>query len=353
MSLLPENRIIDASFNRLAEGLRLLEDVARMALDDAAITQQLKNVRHRLVRRDLGFNLELLRARDSTGDVGAEMTVPGEKSTQDLPLIVIANARRAQESLRVLEEMAKLPDSPPRLNSEQFKQARFEIYDIEKGLISRLLRKGKTAKIKGLYVVIDTTALQGRRHVEAAEKVIAAGVKVIQLRDKNLSKPELIPVARQLQQICSAHGVLFVMNDYLDVALASGADGLHVGQEDLPVEYARRLLPIDKIIGCSVDTLEQARAAASAGADYIAAGSIFPTSSKEDIRVVGTERLREIKGQIKLPLVAIGGISLANIDEVMAAGADSAAVISAVLGAQDITRAARQMIERIEKAGKK
>ncbi len=134
-------RIIDENLNRLAEGLRVLEDVARMVLDDGELTQQLKTLRHDLIRADLPFNLALLQSRNSAADVGAPLEVAGEAKEKGLPLIVVANSRRAQESLRVLEEMAKLPEVVKKLDSNQFKKARFELYTIEQKLVSRLLKQ--------------------------------------------------------------------------------------------------------------------------------------------------------------------------------------------------------------------
>jgi thiamine-phosphate pyrophosphorylase len=348
MNSSPADRIIDSNLNRLAEGLRVLEDIARMVLDDVLLTRQLKNLRHDLVRGDLAFNLEFLRSRDSAGDVGADLEVAGDSKAKDLPLIAVANSRRAQESLRVLEEIAKLPEISSKMDSEKFKKARFELYTLEQVLVSRLARMEKVKKVSGLYVIIDTPSLGGRSHIEAALDVIRAGVTVVQLRDKTTEKKKLIPLAREVQDACRKNGVLFIMNDYLDVALVIEADGLHIGQEDLPVEAARKLLPIGKILGCSVNTVEQAVEAEAAGADYIAVGSIFPTATKDNIHVVGLERLRQVRQRIKKPLVAIGGINKDNARETIEAGADSICVISAVLGAEDIFLAAREIMDEIK-----
>ena len=336
-------RIIDANLNRVGEGLRLLEDVARLMLNDAALSRQLKNMRHGLVTGGLAFNRELLQSRDSEGDVGIDIETPEQAEPRELPIMVVANARRVQEALRTLEEMDKLPDAAAKLDPEKFKKARFDLYTMERTLVSRLLRKDKAGGIRGLYAIIDTQRLKGRSHLEVARQVIGGGAKVIQLRDKLQSKKELLPVARELRELCTRHNVLFIMNDYLDLALASDADGLHLGQKDLPIKTARRLLPLDKILGCSTTMVDQAITAESEGADYIAAGSVYPTSSKETAVVVGTERLRQIRQAISLPLVAIGGIPRDNIDEVVAAGADSAAVISDILEAESPEEAARQI----------
>ena len=344
-------RIIDANLNRAGEGLHLLEDLARLILDDANLTQQLKTIRHEILRGNWSFNQQLIQSRNSEGDVGIDIEAPGEEKQRELPATVVANARRVQESLRILEELAKIPGTTPQLDPDKFKQARFDLYTIEQTLLSKLLRRDKIRNLTGLCAIIDGQALSGRSHIEVASQLIRGGAKTIQLRDKLQSRGELLPIAQQLKKLCSQHGVLFIVNDYLDIALATGADGLHLGQEDLPISVARRLLPIDIILGCSVTTVDQASAAESDGADYIAVGSIYPTSSKERAKVVGLERLRQIRQAVSLPLVAIGGINKDNVAEVVAAGADLVAVISAILQAEDVEEAARQIIVGFE-AGK-
>jgi len=334
-------RIIDASLNRVGEGLRFLEDIARLLLNDASLSQQLKAMRHGLLAGAPLFNQGLLQSRDVTGDVGVDITTPDQAEARELPLAVVANARRAQEALRTLEELARTTGS--NLDPERFKEARFNLYTLEQTLVSRLLRRDKAKGITGLYVIIDTQALAGRSHIEVASQAIRGGARVIQLRDKLGSKKELLPLAQGLKSLCAEHNVLFIMNDYLDLALASDADGLHLGQDDLPVGVARELLPIDKILGCSTTTAEQAVAAESEGADYIAAGSIYPTPSKAAAKVIGLAGLRQIKKAISRPLVAIGGITRDNVAEVLAAGADSVAVIGAVVGAESPEAAAREI----------
>lgn len=343
-------RIIDANLNRAGEGLHLLEEMARLTLDDVELTQKLKTMRHEVLRGDLAFNKELIQARDSEGDVGAEIEVPGQEG-RELPIIVVANARRVQEALRILEEMAKVPDVRPKLDPEKFKKARFSLYAIERALLSRLLRRDKARWLSGLYAIIDSQKLVGRQHIEVAGQLVWGGAKAIQLRYKGDDRDELLSIAQQLKSLCYENKVLFIVNDYLDIALAVSADGLHLGQKDLPVKEARRLLPIDMLLGVSVNTVEQAKAAERGGADYIAVGSMYPTSSKETARVVGLERLRKVKEAVSLPLVAIGGINKDNAGDVAAAGADGVAVISAILGVEDVEGAARQLIKAFE-AGK-
>ena len=337
-------RIIDANLNRIGEGLRVLEELARFVLNDVDLTQQLKNMRHELLTSDWSFQQQLLQARDSAGDVGTSMEVPGEEAKKELPIVVVANARRVQEALRVMEELSKNTS----LDHDKFKQARFDLYGLERTLLAKLLRQDKTSRSPALYVIVDTQFLKGRSHFEAASAAIRGGATVIQLRDKLLSKKELLPIARGLKSLCAEQKALFIVNDYLDLALASDADGLHLGQDDLPIKAGRKLLPMDKILGGSTRTVDQAVAAQSDGADYIAVGSMYPTTSKDTAVVVGLERLRQIRQAVSLPLVAIGGITRDNAAEVIKAGAGSVAIISAVLQADDIEAAAREIAAELE-----
>jgi len=341
-------RIIDASLNRVGEGLRILEDIARLLLNDAVLTQRLKTMRHQLLIGDSSIQQQLLAARDAGHDVGIDLGVPGEEEGREVPAVITANARRVQESLRSLEELSKVPDIAPELDSEKFKHARFELYSIERELMSRWLRQDKQKRVSGLYVIIDSEVLRERNHLEAARQVISGGARIIQLRDKLKAKGDLLPIARQLKALCSASEVLFIINDQLDVALDCDADGLHLGQDDLPIPAARRLLPAGKLLGCSAATVEEAITAQAEGADYIAVGAVYPTPSKEGVEVVGLKRLRQIREAVLLPLVAIGGITRQNVAEVTAAGADSVAVISAVLGADSPEEASRQIIAGLE-----
>lgn len=339
-------RVIDVNLNRISEGLRLLEDVARFLLDDAALSAALKSLRHELLGVHSSRQKELLSARDSAEDVAA--FAEEEMRRADIPAIVTANARRVAESLRVLEEFYKLPQSYTNLDldPEIFKKARFALYELERALMGRILRHHK--RIEGLYVIIDPEALGGGDAVEVCRQAIRGGAKAIQLRDKKRSRAEVLAEAQKLKQVCAEYDVPFILNDYLDITLACGADGLHLGQGDLPISISRHLLPIDKILGCSTNTLEEALKAESDGADYIAVGAIYPTPSKEGAIVVGLERLCQIRGAVSLPIVAIGGIDVNNAPEVVGAGADAIAVIGAILGAEDVEGAARRLRERME-----
>ena len=345
----PTLRIIDASLNRIGEGLRLLEDIARFFLNDAGISQELKALRHELIENTGVATSTMLSHRNASHDVGANFSLPSEEHRANFPALVQANSRRVEQSLRVIEECAKLPEAISLLNSVKFKQARFSLYELEQKLISRITRQDKRERLSGLYVIIDGQALRGRDEIEVTSQAIRGGARVIQLRDKARSKGALLPLTKRLQELCTAAGVLFIVNDDLDLALAANADGLHIGQDDLPLAVVRKELPVDRIVGCSVTNLEQARKAEAEGADYIAVGSMYPTPSKESPAVVGLETLRRIREITSLPLIAIGGINYDNVPEIMGAGAEAVAVISAVLAAEDVEEAARQLAAEVER----
>jgi thiamine-phosphate pyrophosphorylase len=255
-----------------------------------------------------------------------------------------------EESLRVVEELAKLPELSAILNSASFEQTRFALYALERDLISRISRRDKIGGMHGLYVILDRQFLAGRDELDISGQIIEGGARVIQLRDKQSKKGELLIVAQKLKELCSQAGVLFIINDYLDLAMAVDADGLHIGQEDLPLPVVRRELPIDKIVGRSVTTVSQATKAQNEGADYIAVGSIFPTATKKEATVVGVDMLKELKRIVSTPVVAIGGINQNNVGEVVAAGADAVAVISAVLGEKDVRGAVQKLVAKMDLA---
>lgn len=355
-------RIVDANLNRSAEGLRVLEDVARFVLNDVTLSQQLRTIRHNLADAGRSLGIILLEERDSEHDVGRENATASRRrsnlkeakqSYPDLISLVEANANRVEESLRVLEELAKLAGLSSRLDAVKFEQARFSLYSVEKAMVAKLTRQDKVKQLTGLYVILDRQALAGRDELEVAGEIVQGGARVIQLRDKQSYKGELLPIAQGLKELCAKSGVLFIVNDYLDLALAVDADGLHLGQKDLPVHIARRELPIDKIIGSSVTTVSRAIEMRDEGADYIAVGSMFPTRGKEGAVVVGLDMLQQVKKAISSPLVAIGGIDESNVGEVIAAGADCVAVINAVLGKPDVRKATRQLVSQIKRAKRK
>lgn len=201
-----------------------------------------------------------------------------------------------------------------------------------------------------LYVILDRAAARGRDLEAILDEALAGGCRMIQLREKEWPAGRLLPLAERLRERCRRAGATFIVNDRVDLALAVDADGVHLGQDDLPPRAARPLLKSGMILGRSTHSLAQAREARDDGAGYIAVGSMFPTSTKPDFQLVGPELVRTIRPETTLPVIGIGGITLDNVAAVIRAGADGVAVISAVCGAADPAAAARRFLEAIHAA---
>jgi thiamine-phosphate pyrophosphorylase len=204
-----------------------------------------------------------------------------------------------------------------------------------------------------LYVITDERVSRGRSHLQVAEAAILGGADVIQLRDKTTSGGRLYRVALQLRKLTNEAKVSFIVNDRLDIALASDADGVHVGQGDLPASVVRKIMGPGKVLGVSADTVEEARMAEKDGADYLGVGPVFEArETKSDAgEPLGLELIAKIRRQCRLPIVAIGGIKADNARLVQEAGADAAAVISAIVAADDIAQAARQLKDLLSAGG--
>ncbi len=211
-------------------------------------------------------------------------------------------------------------------------------------------RADMAARVRGLYVIVDPEATRGRPVLEVAEAVLEGGASLVQLRDKAGEFGSVLPTARAIRALCKSRGALFIVNDDPALALASGAHGLHLGQEDMPVAEARRILDPGTIIGRSNNSIEEVAASRDAGADYLAVGAVFPTSTMGKGRrpVVGTELITTAKTAADRPIVAIGGIDRHNAPEVIRAGADCICAVGAVTLADDPKSAAEEMVEAIE-----
>lgn len=196
-----------------------------------------------------------------------------------------------------------------------------------------------------LYLVTDRNILQGRDLFKAVEDAIKGGVTLVQLREKDISSLDFYNIAVKLKKLTNHYDVPLIINDRLDIALAADADGLHIGQDDLPLQVARQLLGPDKILGYSISNLEQAVYGEKNGADYLGAGAVYPTGSKADVGTpIGTPGLKRIKQQVSIPIVGIGGIGLSNLEEVKQTGIEGISLISAILGNQDIEGTSRALI---------
>ena len=201
-----------------------------------------------------------------------------------------------------------------------------------------------------LYVILDRTAARGRDLEDLLEPALAGGARMFQLREKAWPSGRLLPLAERLRERCRRAGATFILDDRVGLALAVGADGVHLGQEDLPPRAARPLLRPPMLLGLSTHSVAQARDAQAAGADYVAVGSMFPTGTKPYFELVGPDLGRRLRPEIHVPLVGIGGISADNVADVIRAGADGVAVIAAVCAAPDPAAATRGLLEAIRAA---
>lgn len=194
-----------------------------------------------------------------------------------------------------------------------------------------------------VYLVTDRGILGDRDLCECIEQAILGGATMIQLREKDISTLEFYNISLKVKAITSKYKVPLIINDRVDIALACDAEGVHVGQSDMPLEVVRRIIGKDKIIGVSTGSVEKAKLAEENGADYIGVGAIFPTGSKDDAVTIGLEELQNIRNNVSIPIVAIGGINENNCSKVISAGADGVAVISAILGKEDIRKASEEL----------
>lgn len=198
------------------------------------------------------------------------------------------------------------------------------------------------------YLVTDSDILRGRDFYNSIEEALKGGVTMLQLREKNASGKEFLEKAIKLRELTKKYNVKFIINDRVDIAMLCDADGVHVGQSDIPANKVRELIGEDKIVGVSARTVEEALTAKENGADYLGVGAMFTTRTKLDAKSVSIEKLKEIKELIKLPVVAIGGLSLSNIDKLKECNVDGYAVVSAILGALNIKLECEKWIEKIQ-----
>jgi len=332
-------RILDANFNRAREALRVAEDCGRFALNDAAVTAMAKHMRSDLQELLKVIPMtELVASRDTAGDIGTDITSPTEPVREDLTEVAIAAMKRLSESLRSIEEYSKVVAPDKTLEVERL---RYNAYTLEQRLLGRLFVQRHFADIR-LYVLITTKYCHGSVR-ETAREVIAGQADVIQLREKSVSDDQLLALAAELRDLTDDTGKMLIINDRPDIAALVGADGVHVGQHDLPVSEARRLIRPGGLVGKTTHSARQAHAAMTEGADYIAFGPIFETTTKDAGAPVGIKTLKQVLGEIDIPVVPIGGINAENVSQVREAGASCAAACTGVTKAKD-PRAAAQAI---------
>lgn len=332
-------RVLDANFNRAREAARVLEDYCRFALDDRFLTTQVKELRHSLAAAADSLPAGLLLAsRETLRDVGTNVTTGGEYRRDTPAHVAAVNLKRLQESLRSLEEFGKLFGPELGRNLESL---RYRAYTLERGVVTGV-RSRERLTGANLYVLL--TAAQCPAALDwTIERSAAGGADIVQLREKSLGDRELLDRARDVRRWTRKANVLFVVNDRPDIARLVEADGVHLGQDDLSVKDARRIVGPDLLIGVSTHNLEQVRRAVLDGADYIGAGPVFPSATKTFDTFPGLEFVRAATAETSLPAFALGGIGPANVGTVVEAGARRVAVSAAVAAADDPEQAARSL----------
>ena len=339
-------RTLDAALHRLTEGLRTLEDPCRFHLQNSPLAAGWQDLR----RRASGIRVQLEKRwgplgaiRDLSGDPLS--AVEGTGPHAHLQGLLAANTSRVREASRALEEQLRLVDSDL---AQQMQEIRYSIYSLD-SICTGILTRGKSLEDRRLYLLVTESLCRGDIY-ETTEAAIAGGADIVQLREKDCPTGQLLEMARRLRAITEKTDTLLMINDHIAVAQLSGADGVHLGQEDVPPHEARKILGPDAIIGLSTHCKEQAEKAAGLGADYIGVGPIHETQTKVHRSSVGTGYITEAQSCCPLPGFAIGRVDDTTIDAVLSAGADRIAICTGIIGKEDPEAATRLLAEKLEAA---
>ncbi len=330
-----EARIIDANGNRVCEGLRVIEDICRFQLEEKEWQQTLKNMRHKL-RSFLQEQAEdMINSRNSLSDVGFNSSGIMENKRHNNKQIIKANCKRVQEGLRVMEELHKISD--PAL-SKEIKTYRYLIYDMEKKILQLVARK---KLLRGLYLIL-TDPPQG--YEELTRMAVKENLPAVQLRYKKDNSRHFLALAKKIRQLTKGCRTLFIVNDRVDIAMMSQADGVHIGQTDLPPQEVRKIVGKKMIIGLSTHNLEQVKQANQEPVDYIGFGPLYKTSSKQvPDPVIGPEMLVKAAEISKHPIVAIGGLNKERISRINKNLFHNIAVITAVSQTEEPQKIMREI----------
>lgn len=342
----PFDRGLDAIFNRLAEALRCVEDELRFGGCHTVLARRWKKLRHRTgeIRRAVEAERgPLVLLRDVAGEGDGVLGASTEHL--DRSQLLAANIARAREASRSLEEQLRLISLDLCKGAERL---RYDIYQVEAATAGLLHRGGRLAD-RDLYLLL-TESLCSRPIIETTIEAIEGGVRIVQLREKSMSRHKLLDLARELREVTASRDVLLIINDHIDIAELCQADGVHLGQEDVSPADARKILGAEAIVGISTHCRQQAADAALLGADYIGVGPIFPTETKAHRSAVGTDYIQTAQEASELPGFAIGSVSSLTIAEVIAAGARRIAVCTGIIARDDPRAAASFLRDQLTEA---
>ncbi|HEV59126.1 MAG TPA: thiamine phosphate synthase [Phycisphaerales bacterium] len=341
-------RILDANFNRAREAARVAEEFCRFVLNSPPLSARAKSLRHRLCGLLVRIETErLAAARDTAGDVGRGLAIPGQMQRANPADTFTAAARRLTEALRALAEAASTFDPPLATDLEGL---RFEAYDLEKQILMYADPARRFARVR-LYVILTVTPDETDAWITGTiDACCRGGADCIQLRPKGLTDRRTLKLARLLTERCREASVMAIINDRVDIAVLAGADGVHLGQDDLPVEAARRLFTRPMIVGLSTHNPEQLTAAIEALPTYVALGPAYATTTKPHEPPAGLDYLAEgvqLLDEAHLAHVAIGGVTPDRLAPLLAAGVRTIAVGSAIVDAPDPEKACRTLKSRL------
>ncbi|MEB3295705.1 MAG: thiamine phosphate synthase [Synechococcales bacterium] len=318
-------RILDANLDRAREGLRVIEDWCRFGLNQTELTEGCKAMRQELAT---WHRPEFRAARDTPADVGTQITHPQEAVRENLSAVLQSNLCRIEESLRVLEEYGKVYS--PAMGTAM-KQMRYKIYILDGKLmiIPHSLRQQRLQQLQQSHLYLVTSPSE--TFFETIEAALDSGLTLVQYRDKNRDDLQRYEIAKKLKSLCDRYNALFLINDRIDLVLAVDADGVHLGQQDLPFAVARQLLGPDRLIGRSTTNPDEFHRAIQEGADYIGVGPVHETPTKAGKAAAGYDYVRYAAAHAPVPWFAIGGIDLDNLKDSIAAGATRVAVVRAIM----------------------
>ena len=328
-------RILDANLDRTREGIRVIEEWCRFGLDNAQLTERCKELRQELAKWHAP---ELRAARNTPGDLGTELTHPQEETRDSIQQVLQVNFCRVQEALRVLEEYGKVYSTEM---AAAVKQMRYQVYTLESSLMAD--QRHQKLKQASLYLVTSPS----EKLFATIEAALQGGLAIVQYRDKETDDLLRLSNARQLQQLCHDYGALFIVNDRIDLALAVDADGVHLGQQDMPLELARQMLGSQRLIGRSTTNPSELDCAIREGADYVGVGPVYETPTKEGKAAAGVEYVKYAAEHCPMPWFAIGGIDTHNVQEVLSAGAHRISVVRAIMQADQPTLATQYFLAQL------
>lgn len=316
-------RILDANLDRCREGIRIIEEWCRFALNDAPLAETCKKIRQSIAQ---WHTEDIRQARNTPDDCGTTLTHPQEERRESPQQVLHINLARTQEALRVLEEYGKLYH--PQMGTT-FKQLRYQVYSLE----SRLFSSSPQGKLNTSQLYLVTSPSD--RLFSIVEASLKGGLSLVQYRNKEGEDNIQIAEGTKLCELCHEYGALFLMNDRADLALAVNADGVHLGQQDIPISIARQILGPNKIIGRSTTNPHELQNAIKEGADYVGVGPVYKTPTKPGKAPVGLDYVRYAAQHCPIPWFAIGGIDSSNIESVIAADGKRVAVVRSIMAADD------------------